>query len=110
MKIEFIKFSLYSFLIYIFFWFLSSEKGMKNLKFFEVFFLWLTIVLFGVSIFFVIYDIIDRMTMRFKRNRCVRCGKKAEPGMIYCKEHLYEAKREVLEERYKGEGLGGIKK
>lgn len=49
----------------------------------------------AVVMFF--YELVLGMSSRLKRGRCVRCGAPAEPGLLYCKKHLEEARKEMIE-------------
>jgi len=59
--------------------------------------LYLAAGLAGLAVLNMLYQFLIGIGSKVKRSRCIRCGAKTEPGLLYCKRHLREARRELME-------------
>ncbi len=75
----------------------GHELPIKNLDF----------ILFVIAGIFILIWLIFRIILLFtaikqktRKNKCIRCGRRTEPGLIYCKYHLRDAQREAIEKTF----------
>ncbi|MBN2054223.1 hypothetical protein JW905_04840 [bacterium] len=98
MQSPLIRAALFTWFIAILVYFIKEQGYISNAKVPEY------IALAGVGMVLLaviswLYTILISMKQRSGKNRCIRCGKRVEHGMIYCSKHLREAKDEAAEKQ-----------
>lgn len=52
-----------------------------------------------LQVIIIIWNLFLHLDNQMKKGRCIRCGKKAMPGMLYCKTHLHVIQKEAAEKQ-----------
>jgi hypothetical protein len=60
----------------------------------------LAVLFLGIAFFVMLRLVFTGAWRVSRRNRCVRCGARIDPGLLYCAHHLEQARREMVDTQY----------
>lgn len=98
----FIKMAMVTWIIAIILWFMEDRGTKLPIAGLPNYIFYFGALLIAINLFYWLIGLVLGVKQKVGKNRCIRCGSKVAPGMIYCPKHLKEAKNEAIEKKKDG--------